>query len=81
MKTHGGLETRLHSFISLVTAARHFLSDTRWIGGWMGQRAGLNGLEKTKFLPISGIDLHSSSRWLIRLIYDIEGGKMPQCSV
>jgi len=69
MKTLEGVETRLHSFINLFTAERgkvssylrHFLSDTRWIGGWMRHTGGLNFFENRKFLPISGIDLHSSS--------------------
>jgi hypothetical protein len=59
--TREGLEARRQLFINLVTAAGHFLSDTRWIGDWMGQRAGLNGVEERIFLPISGIDLNSSS--------------------
>jgi hypothetical protein len=59
--THEGMEARFQLFINLVTAADRFLSDTRWIGGWMGQRAGLNGVEERIFLPISGIDINSSS--------------------
>jgi hypothetical protein len=31
--------------------------DTRWIGGWVGPRAGMDDGEKRKFLPPLGIEL------------------------
>jgi hypothetical protein len=30
---------------------------THWIGGWVGPRAGLDGMEKGKFLILPGIEL------------------------
>jgi hypothetical protein len=30
---------------------------THWIGGWVGPRAGLNDLEKRKFLTLPGLKL------------------------
>jgi hypothetical protein len=33
---------------------------THWIGGWVGPRAGLEDVEKTKFLILPGLELRSS---------------------
>jgi hypothetical protein len=30
---------------------------THWIGGWVDTRAGLDGVEKRKFLPLPGLEL------------------------
>jgi hypothetical protein len=31
--------------------------DTHWIGGWVGPRAGLDDVEKRKFLTLLGFEL------------------------
>jgi hypothetical protein len=35
-------------------------SDTHWIGGWVGPRAGLDDVEKRKFLTLPGLELDPS---------------------
>jgi hypothetical protein len=32
---------------------------THWIGGWVGPRTGLDDVEKTKILPLSGLELRT----------------------
>jgi hypothetical protein len=36
--------------------------DTQWIGGWVGLRAGLDDVEKRKFLTLSGLELRPLGR-------------------
>jgi hypothetical protein len=48
--------------------------DTHWIGGWVDPRAGLDDVEKRKFLNLSGLELRpfdcpSRSQSLYRLRY------------
>jgi hypothetical protein len=35
---------------------------THWIGGWVGPRAGMDDLEKRKFLTLPGLELRTLSR-------------------
>jgi hypothetical protein len=44
---------------------------TRWIGGWVGPRTGLDDVEKRKFLPLPGLELRplGRSQQLYRLSY------------
>jgi hypothetical protein len=35
---------------------------THWIGGWVGFRAGLDNLEKRKFLTLPGLELQPLGR-------------------
>jgi hypothetical protein len=35
---------------------------THWIGGWVGPRAGLDDVEKIKFLTLPGLELRSLGR-------------------
>jgi hypothetical protein len=35
---------------------------TRWIGGWMDPRAGLDDMEKRKILTLSGLELRPLGR-------------------
>jgi hypothetical protein len=47
--------------------ARHFTSGetspgTHWIGGWLGPRAGLDKMEKRKFLTLTGLKLRTVGR-------------------
>jgi hypothetical protein len=38
------------------------VSDTLWIGSWVGSRAGLDDLEKRTFLPLPGLELRPLGR-------------------
>jgi hypothetical protein len=40
---------------------------THWIGGWVGLRVGLEGVENRKILPLPGTEPRSSSPLLYRL--------------
>jgi hypothetical protein len=47
---------------------------THWIGGWVGPRAGVDGVEKRKFLTVPGFELRplgrpARSQALYRLSY------------
>lgn len=42
------LNNQLHGLVSLPAGER--APDSHWIGGWMGTRAGLEGMEKEKYL-------------------------------
>jgi hypothetical protein len=51
-----------------------FTPCTYWIGGWVGPKAGLNDMEKKKFLTPPGLELpplgrQASSQSLYRLSY------------
>jgi hypothetical protein len=39
---------------------------THWIGGWVGPRAGLDDLEKRKFLTLPGLELRPLGRQVRR---------------
>jgi hypothetical protein len=39
---------------------------THWIGGWVDLRAGLDDLEKSKFLTLPGLELRPPSQVAIR---------------
>jgi hypothetical protein len=70
MKAYGGVNVYIHTFVppALVggewSASRHcrFISGerangTRWIGSWVGPRAGLENVEKRKFLTQQGLEI------------------------
>jgi hypothetical protein len=87
MKTYGGVDVYTHVFMTspLVggewSASRPGLftpgegaPGTHWIGGWMGSRAGLNDVEKRKFLTLPRLQLQplrhpARSQSLYRLRY------------
>jgi hypothetical protein len=77
----GGVDVYIH--VSLISAlvggewsASHpgrFTYSTHWIGGWVDPRAGLDDVEKRKFLTLPGLELRllgrparSQSLYLIR---------------
>jgi hypothetical protein len=39
-----------------------FIPGTHWIGGWVGPRAGLDDMEKRKFLTLPGLELRPVGR-------------------
>jgi hypothetical protein len=68
MKTYGGVNVQIHVFLTLalvggeLSAARpgrftpgERAPGTHWKGGWVGPRAGLDDVEKRKFL--TGLEL------------------------
>jgi hypothetical protein len=65
MKAYGGVDVYIHIFLTSVivggewSASRpgRFTPGTRWIGGCVGPRAGLDDVEKRKFLTIPGLEL------------------------
>jgi hypothetical protein len=65
MKAYGGVNVKIHIFLTSAlvgcewSASRpsRFTPDTHWIGGWVNPRAGLNDVEKRKFLTLPGLEL------------------------
>jgi hypothetical protein len=87
MKAYGGVDVWIHIFLTSALAEGEW-SDSRpgcftpgerapgthWIGGWVDPRAGLDNVEKRKFLTLPGLELRScgrpaSSQSLYRLRY------------
>jgi hypothetical protein len=75
MKDYGGVDVKIHFFLTsalvggdwsasrpgrLPPGERSF--DTNWKGGWVGPRAGLNDVEKRKFLTLPGLELRPLCR-------------------
>jgi hypothetical protein len=70
MKAYGGVDVKVHIFLTLAVVgdewpvSRHCCftpgertPGTHWIGSWMDLRAGLDDLEKRKFLTLPGFEL------------------------
>jgi hypothetical protein len=70
MKTYGVVDVRIHIFLTSAlvegqwstSRPRRFIpgeSDlgTHWVGGWVDPRAGLDDVEKGKFLIPQGLEL------------------------
>jgi hypothetical protein len=70
MMAYGGVDVKIHVFLTSVlvggewSASRPCLftpeeraPDTHWIKGWVGPRAGLDEVEKRKFLTLPGLEL------------------------
>jgi hypothetical protein len=75
MKTYGGVDVWIHIFLtSELDGAEWSASrlcrftpgerapDTHWIGGWVDASAGLDDMEKWKFLPPPGLKLRPLGR-------------------
>jgi hypothetical protein len=75
MNTYG--EVDVYTYVSLTSALvggewsasrpcrftpLEIFPGTHWIGGLLGPRAGLEGMEKWKFLPLPGLELRPLSR-------------------
>jgi hypothetical protein len=43
---------------------------THWIGGWVGPRTGLDGMEKKKFLSLPGLELRPLHRKKLCIVLD-----------
>jgi hypothetical protein len=70
MKAYGGVNVEIHIFLTSVPAGGEWSASrpdrlppgekapgTHWIGGWVDPRAGLDYLEKRKFLTLLGLEL------------------------
>jgi hypothetical protein len=70
MKAYGGVDVETHIFLASALAGDEWSASrpgrftsaegahgTHWIGGWMGSRASLDGVEKRKFLTLPGLEL------------------------
>jgi hypothetical protein len=83
MKTHGGVDVQIHIFLASALVGGEWSASrpcrftpgerapgTQWIGGWVGPRAGLNDVEKRKFLTLPELELRpplSSSPWPVAI--------------
>jgi hypothetical protein len=92
MKVYRGVELQIHVFfISILVGVEWLVSwpgrltpaeraaGTHWIGGWVGPRTGIEGMEKRKFLLLPGLEFRllgcpTRSQSLYRLRY-------PGCSI
>jgi hypothetical protein len=70
MKTYGGVEVQIHIFLTLALDGGELSTPrsgcftpgerapvTHWIGDWVGPRAGLDEVEKRKFMTLPGLEL------------------------
>jgi hypothetical protein len=75
MKAYGGVDVYIHIFFNYALAGGewsasrlgHFTPKerapgTRWIGGCVDPKTGLDDVEKRKFLPLQGLKLRPLSR-------------------
>jgi hypothetical protein len=75
MKAYGEVDVQIHIFLTSALGGVEWSASrpgrftpgerapgTRWIGGWMDPRAGLDDLEKRKFLNLLGLELRPLSR-------------------
>jgi hypothetical protein len=93
MKTYGGVDVLVHIFLTSAlvggdcSASRlsSFNTEergpgTHWIGGWVGPRTGLDDVERTKILPLPGLELRARNKSLYQLrcrgFWLVEGNMM-----
>jgi hypothetical protein len=75
MMVYGGVHVEIHIFLTSALAGDEWsasrpcrftpgeiASGTHWMGGWVKPRAGLDDLEKRKFLTLPGLELRPLSR-------------------
>jgi hypothetical protein len=71
MKAYGGVAVQIHIFLTSAliggewSAPRpgRFTPGTHCIGGWVHSRAGLDEVEKRKFLTLPGLELRPFGRY------------------
>jgi hypothetical protein len=87
MKAYGGVDVYIHIFLTSALVGgewsaprpgcftpRERALGTHWIGGWVDPRAGMDDVEKRKFLTLPGLELRplrrpARSQSLYRLRY------------
>jgi hypothetical protein len=75
MKAYGGVDIWIHIFFTSALVGGEWPDSrpccftpvertfaTHWIGDWVGLRAGLDDVEKRKFLTLAGLELRHVSR-------------------
>jgi hypothetical protein len=75
MKTYGGVDVYIHVFLTSALVGGEWsasgpdcftpgerASDTHWVRGWVGPNAGLDAVEKRKFLTLPGLELRPLGR-------------------
>jgi hypothetical protein len=75
MKANGGVDVQMHILITSVLVGGEWSASrpcrftpgertpsTLWIGGWVDPRAGLDDVEKRKFLTLPGLELRPLAR-------------------
>jgi hypothetical protein len=75
MKTYGGVDVQIYVFWNSALVGGEWSAShpgrfipaegipvTHWIGGWVSPRAGLDDVEKWKFLTLLGLELQSLGR-------------------
>jgi hypothetical protein len=75
MKAYGGMDVYIHIFLTSAlvggewsaSRSRHFTPGERapgtyWIGGWVEPRAGLDDVDKRRFLTLLGLELRTLCR-------------------
>jgi hypothetical protein len=70
MKAYGGVDVYIHTFLisalagSELSASRpgRFTPGTHCVGDWVDPRAGLDDVEKRKFLTLPGLEFRSLGR-------------------
>jgi hypothetical protein len=75
MKAYGGVDVLIHIFLTSAISGGEWSASrpcrftpeekspgTQWIGVWMGPRAGLDDVEKRKFLTLPGPELRPLGR-------------------
>jgi hypothetical protein len=75
MKAYGGVDVEIHIFLTSALAGGECSASrpgrftpgerapgTHWMGGWVDPRAGLDDVEKRKFLTLPGLEPRSLGR-------------------
>jgi hypothetical protein len=70
MKAYGGVDVYIHIFLTSAIIGREwsasrfdrFIPVTHRLGGWVDSRAGLDDVEKRKFLTLLGFELRPLGR-------------------
>jgi hypothetical protein len=62
MKANEGMDVQIHIFLtSALVGGEWSAPGSHWVGGWVGPRAGLDGMEKKKFWSLPGLKLQPLS--------------------